>query len=117
MAPGVADRKGLAFSVEERPELAAAHSFEDVLCVLGLVVEVGVGVKGDAGAGVAEDAADMGDVEVEVDDEVAGVGLVVRAVDVYGWQVLHLLFGDVELDTLVDLSDGADWDSYFFAAP
>ena len=49
--------------------------------MLGLVVEVGVGVEGDAGAGVAEDAADVGDVEFEVDDEVAceGVSEVVDA--------------------------------------
>jgi hypothetical protein len=47
----------------------------DVFGVGGLVEEVGVGVEGDAGAGVAEDAADVGDVEFEVDDEVAGEGV------------------------------------------
>lgn len=40
---------------EESPERARCHPGADVACVLGLVVEVGVGVEGDAGAGVAED--------------------------------------------------------------
>jgi len=44
----------------------------DVGVVGGLFEEVGVGVEGDAGAGVAEDAADLGDVEADVDDQVAG---------------------------------------------
>jgi hypothetical protein len=41
----------------------------------GSVEEVGVGVEGDAGAGVAEDAADLGDIEPQVDDQVAGEGV------------------------------------------
>jgi len=57
-------------------EVAVGHAFADVVGVGGVVEEVGVGVEGDAGSGVAEDAADVGDVEFEVDDQVAGeVGL------------------------------------------
>ena len=51
---------------------AAGELGADVGVVGGLFEEVGVGVEGDAGAGVAEDAADLGDVEADVDDQVAG---------------------------------------------
>ena len=37
--------------------------------------QVCVGVEGHARAGVAEDAADLGDVEADVDDQVAGKGV------------------------------------------
>jgi hypothetical protein len=37
--------------------------------------EMGVGVEGHARAGVAEDAADLDDVEADVDDQVAGEGV------------------------------------------
>jgi hypothetical protein len=37
--------------------------------------QVRVGVEGHAGAGVAEDAADLDDVEADVDDQVAGEGV------------------------------------------
>jgi hypothetical protein len=37
--------------------------------------EVRVGVEGHARASVAEDAADLNDVEADVDDEVAGEGM------------------------------------------
>jgi hypothetical protein len=37
--------------------------------------QVCVGVEGHAGAGVAEDGADLGDVESDVDDQVAGEGV------------------------------------------
>lgn len=62
----------------------------DVCGVGGVVEEVGVGVESDAGAGVAEDAADLGDVEFELDDQVAGEG-VAEVVDaeagLLGWVV------------------------------
>ena len=45
------------------------------------------------------------------------VAAVSRVIDVHGRQVLHLLSGDVELDTVVDPSHGADRDSHFLAAP
>jgi hypothetical protein len=60
---------------EQLSEAAVFHGVADALGVLGVVVEVGVGVEGDAWSGVAEDAADVGDVEFEVDDEVACVGV------------------------------------------
>ena len=41
----------------------------------GVIKEMGVGVEGDRDSGVAEDATDLGDVEPEVDDQVAGEGL------------------------------------------
>jgi hypothetical protein len=51
------------------------HAGADVGGVAGLVEEVGVDVEGRAGAGVAEDAADLLDVELQVDDQVAGEGV------------------------------------------
>jgi len=41
----------------------------------GRVEQMGVGVEGHARAGVAEDAADLDDVEADVDDQVAGEGV------------------------------------------
>jgi len=41
----------------------------------GRVEEMGVGVEGHARASVAEDAADLNDVEADVDDQVAGEGM------------------------------------------
>jgi hypothetical protein len=38
-------------------------------------------------------------------------------IDVHGRQVLHVLFGDVEADTVVDPRHGADRDSHVVAAP
>ena len=43
-------------------EVACGHPLADVGGVAGVVKEVGVDVEGDAGACVAEDAADLGDV-------------------------------------------------------
>jgi hypothetical protein len=43
--------------------------------VAGLVEQVGVDVEGRADAGVAEDPADLDDVEAQVDDQVAGEGV------------------------------------------
>ncbi len=37
--------------------------------------------------------------------------------DVYGWQVLHVLLGDVELDAVLDVGHSADRDGHFSAAP
>ena len=67
--------------------------------MVGVVEEVGVSVEGDAGAGVAEDAADVGDVEFEVDDEVAGEG-VAEVVDaqagLVGWVEAGVVGGACE---------------------
>lgn len=41
----------------------------------GVVEEVGIDVERDRNSGVAEDAADLGNVEAEVDDQVAGEGV------------------------------------------
>ena len=41
----------------------------------GCVEEMGVGVEGHARASVGEDAADLNDVEADVDDQVAGDGV------------------------------------------
>jgi hypothetical protein len=38
-------------------------------------------------------------------------------VDIYSRQILHLLFGDVESDAIVDLDDSADGDGHLFASP
>ena len=91
-------------ALEECAEAAGCHALANVVCVLGLVEEVGVGVEGDAGAGVAEDAADLGDVEFEVDDEVACEG-VSEVVDAEAW-----LVGGVELGVVGGASEAAAFD-------
>ena len=60
---------------ERHREFALGELGADVGGVACLFEEVGVGVEGHAGAGVAEDAADLGDVEADVDDQVAGEGV------------------------------------------
>jgi hypothetical protein len=57
---------------EQHRELAAGELGADVGAVASLVEQVGIGVEGHAGAGVAEDTADLDDVEADVDDQVAG---------------------------------------------
>lgn len=59
-------------SVQELHERACSHLLAQFTGVSGLVEEVGVDIESDGGAGVAEDAADLGDIELEVDDQVAG---------------------------------------------
>ena len=54
---------------------AAGELRADIVGVGGLFEQVGVDVEGDARARVAEDAADLDDVEADVDDQVAGVGV------------------------------------------
>ena len=44
-------------------------------------------------------------------------GLPIRVMDVHRRQVLHLLLGDVEPDTVVDPGHDADRDGHFLAAP
>jgi hypothetical protein len=61
--------------IEQLGELASRHSLAEFLGVTGVVEEMRVDVEGDRDPGVAEDAADLGDVEAEVDDQVAGKGV------------------------------------------
>jgi hypothetical protein len=56
-------------------EVTCCHSPADLAGVASVVEEVGVDVEGDCDPGVAENAADLGDVEAEVDDQVAGEGV------------------------------------------
>jgi hypothetical protein len=49
--------------------MAGGHAGLDVACVAGVLEEVRVDVERDRDAGVAEDAADLGWVEPEVDDQ------------------------------------------------
>ena len=56
---------------EQHRELAAGELGANGGAVASLVEQVGVGVERHAGAGVAEDAADLDDVEADVDDQVA----------------------------------------------
>jgi hypothetical protein len=65
-AGGTADEQS-----EQVRELAAAHLRSHLGPVDGFVEDVRVGIEGDAGARVAEDRADLGDVEPQVDDQVA----------------------------------------------
>src|ERR1019366_427119 len=44
-------------------------------------------------------------------------GLLVQMIDVHRRQLLHLVLGDAEPDTVVDSGHGADRDSYLLAAP
>jgi hypothetical protein len=48
--------------------LTCRHPLADLVGVPGVVEQVGVDVEGDRDPGVAEDAADLDDVEAEVDD-------------------------------------------------
>lgn len=57
-------------------ERAVCKLGADVSVVCGLLEEMGVGVEGNAGARVAKDAAYLGDVEADVDDQVACKGVV-----------------------------------------
>jgi hypothetical protein len=56
-------------------EAAGGHGGADVGGVARPLEEVGVDVEGDRRARVAEDAADLADVEGQVDDEMAGEGV------------------------------------------
>jgi hypothetical protein len=60
---------------EDLAEAALGHGGADVGGVARPIEEMGVDVEGDRGACVAEDAADLADVEAQVDDEVAGEGV------------------------------------------
>ena len=61
--------------LEQAGEWAGGHAGADVLRVAGVLEQVRVGVERDRDARVAEDAADLGQVEPEVDDQVAGEGV------------------------------------------
>jgi hypothetical protein len=61
--------------VEQAGELARRHPLPDLVCVTGVVEQVRVDVEGDCRARVAEDAADLGDVKAEVDDQMACEGV------------------------------------------
>jgi hypothetical protein len=56
-------------------EVAPGELCTDVGSVAGLLEQVRVGVEGHARSGVAEDGADLGDVEADVDDQMAGEGV------------------------------------------
>src|SRR5689334_2649724 len=64
-----------AFCGKEPTELTASHASADVGCVRRVVEEVRVRIERDARPRVTKDAADMGDVEPQVDDQVAGEGV------------------------------------------
>jgi hypothetical protein len=61
--------------LEQAGERAGRHAGSDVLRVAGVLEEVRVDVERDRDASVAEDAADLGRVEPEVDDQVACEGV------------------------------------------
>jgi hypothetical protein len=58
--------------LEQAGERAGGHAGPDVACVAGALKEVRVDIECDRDARVAEDAADLGYVEPEVDDQVGG---------------------------------------------
>jgi hypothetical protein len=61
--------------LEQAGEWAGGDAGADVARVAGVLEQVGVDVEPDRDAGAAEDAADLGGVEPEVDDQVAGEGV------------------------------------------
>ena len=68
VAPGCA-------GLEQTGEWAGGHTGADVLGVAGVLEQVCVDVERDRDARVAEDTADLGRVEPEVADQVAGEGV------------------------------------------
>jgi hypothetical protein len=60
---------------ERRRELAGCELGADIGGVARLLEQVRVDVESHARPRVAEDAADLGDVEADVDDQVAGEGV------------------------------------------
>ena len=60
---------------EQVGEWAGGHAGADVARVAGVLEQVRVDVERDRDARVAEDPADLGRVEPEVDDQVAGEGV------------------------------------------
>ncbi len=60
---------------EDLGEAAVGHGGADVGGVARPLEQVGIDVEGDRRARVAEDAADLADVEAQVDDQVAGEGV------------------------------------------
>jgi hypothetical protein len=56
---------------EDLGEAAAGHRGPNFDSMAGLLEEVRVDVQGDRRAGVAEDAADLANVETQVDDQMA----------------------------------------------
>jgi hypothetical protein len=58
--------------VEQLGEGARRHERADLLAVARLIEEVDIDLEGDRDARMSEDAADLRDVETEVEDEVAG---------------------------------------------
>jgi hypothetical protein len=68
-------RRRLGRAGEQVRELASGELGTDIGGVPRLVEEMRVGVEGHARAGVPEYAADLEDVEADVDDQVAGEGV------------------------------------------
>ncbi len=68
-------RAGLERLREQSGEIAPGELGADVVAVPRLFEQVRVGVEGHARPGVPEDAADLDDVEADVDDQVAGEGV------------------------------------------
>jgi hypothetical protein len=72
---GQHDHAPVVVGIEQAREGAAGHADLDVRGVARLVKEVRVDVERHAHARVPEDAADLHDVELQVDDQVAGEGV------------------------------------------
>jgi len=65
----------LKHAAEDGRKLASSESGAEVGAVCCLLEEMGVGIEGHARACVSEDAADLRDVEADIDDQVAGEGV------------------------------------------
>jgi hypothetical protein len=81
---------GAGGGLEQAGKWAGGHAGSDVVRVAGVLEQVRVDVERDSDARVAEDAADLGYVEPEVDDQVAGEG-VAQVVEAKRWpdQLCH----------------------------
>lgn len=55
--------------------MTARHAVTNVGGMRGLIKEMGVGIEGDARPRMSEDAADLSDIEPEVDDQLTGKGV------------------------------------------
>jgi hypothetical protein len=65
----------VGWRLEQRGERAGGHLGLEVLGVASVVEEVGVDAQGRGDLGVAEDAADLRDIQAEVDDQMTGEGV------------------------------------------
>jgi hypothetical protein len=75
--------------IEQASELARCYPLADLAAMAGVVEEMRVDVEGDRNPGVTHNPADLGDIETEVDNQVAGKG-VAEVVEAQRWPVVSV---------------------------